>query len=68
MKTLQHNDTRTFKEQLANKGPGLKPHLPRVISLLTNKMRMSKVYHVEFPHILKVVEAKTAKFFGGDFI
>ena len=33
---------------------------------LTNKNRMSYVYHVEFPHILKELEVKTVHFLGGD--
>ena len=28
--------------------------------------RTSRVYHVEFPHILKEVEVKTVQFFSGD--
>ena len=32
-----------------------------------NKLTYWQVYHVEFPHILKVLEVKTAKFLVGDF-
>ena len=33
---------------------------------LTTKNRMSYVYHVEFPHILKGLEVKTVQFLGRD--
>ena len=55
----------SFKELLVNKG--LKPHLCRVISLLT-KNGKSYMSTVQFPHILKALEVKAVQFLGGDCI
>ena len=58
-------NSRSFKELLVNKrletssSPGYK---------LTYKKRTPYVYHVEFPHFFKGVEAKTVQFLGGDCI